>query len=390
LSHEESYSTIQLIFQEAKKINPENRWSWINEQIQERVASNTQLWTALCSQTFTGNPLTFDQEARAVLRLADPKTRIENNKVSQLFSRSLLQLSPFQPVSQHELNVFIHIVGNPILPLLQTDLAKDLLIQHLGAIAFSDFSKAHEEVRNARGNILKKIQPEFERLIPAEFAIKLKERAQVKLSANTKQAYMLCLADDLDALLGLMPEGEKRDWLYTTLAGAMRAEGKDYDQMRKNLLENLPMLYAKQEKIPLQQDLENLERLLSDEVVGRKVLFFIRGRAIPVEEQTSFFMSKETANKRLNEGIAQFCKKNGLSEEKLREDFAPLFNFIKRLEKVDRVLFDYLVEIMCSRIFEGSFGNDLRDSLMYFPHSGFEIHDIIQRNVEEVVSVLED
>lgn len=222
--------------------------------------------------------------------------------------------------------------------------------------------------------------------------IKLKERAQVNLDANTREAYMLCLADDLDALLGLMPEGEKRDWLYTTLAGAMRAEGKGYDQMRKNLLENLPMLYAKQEKIPLQQDLENLESLLSDEVVGRKVLFFIRGRAIPVEEQTSFFMSKETANKRLNEGIAQFCKKNGLSEERLREAFAPLFNFIKKSEKVDRVLFDYLIEIWCPKIFEGNeaLGNSLRDSLMYFPPSGFEIHDIIRQNVQEVVSVLED
>lgn len=336
--------------------------------------------------------MTFDQEARAVLRLADPKTRIENKKVSQLFSRSLLQLSPFQPVTQQELNIFIHIVGDPIFPLLQTELAKDLLVEHLGAIAFSDFSNAHEEVRNARGNILKKIQPEFERLIPAEFTIKLKERAQVKLSANTREAYIRCLADDLDELLNLMPEGEKRDWLYTTLAEAMRAEGKDYDQMRKNLLENLPMLYAKQEKIPLQQDFEYLERLLSDEVVGRKVLFFIRGRAIPVEEQTSFFMSKETANKRLNEGIAQFCKKNGLSEEELHKDFAPLFNFIKRSEKVDRVLFDYLIEIWCSKIFEGreTLGNDLRNSLMYFPPSGFEIHDIIQRNVEEVFSVLED
>lgn len=389
LSHKESYSTIQLIFQEVMEEGHDNLIEALENKIQDKIVENPKLWITLSRQKISGNRNTLEQEARAVLRLADPQTRIQSEKMQRLFSRSLIQLSPFQPITDHELEVFIYIVSEPILPHLHSDFAKQLILQHIRKIKFTDLGEAQEAVEIARDAIFEKLNAQItaDRLLSAELKHKIAERSRITLEENTHAAYLKCLADDADALLPMMPEGEKRNWLAMTLERAMLEQGEDYNEMRKALLENLRNLYWNL-SLDLQEDFENLQDLLSNEVVGRKMLFFIRGRALPEEEQTSFFIRKESARSRLNQGIAKFCQKRKISEHRLLEGFNSLFTFIERTEKVDRVLFDSKVEKLCAEIFQDQeeLGKELRDAVMYVLPSDFKIHDVIRLTVQEIVS----
>jgi len=258
-------------------------------------------------------------------------------------------------------------------------------------IQFTDFNEAKMPVNQLKRGIIHTLQDEIDELVPEELNVAIQHRREVELQANTRGAYMKLLADDLDALLPFVPEGEKGKWLWETISRAMHVEGEDYNQMRLDLLNAIPQLYNVR-KTPFQEDVEILNFFLSEEIVGRKVIAFIRARALPPEEQTVFFLKKEIAQQRLESGLERFCQSEDLDGAELAEAFAPLYTLIEKSEEVDRVLFDYNIERITATLFIGEPEKQkrLQTALMYSPPSDFEINDIIRMNVEEVCSVLSE